>query len=67
MRFGYGLYVAKVLELAGVYFLTSRGEVKKYETWGKIASIEYVGEEQVYDIEVERTHNFVANGIIAHK
>ncbi|MBU4430598.1 site-specific integrase, partial [Patescibacteria group bacterium] len=32
----------------------------------KIASIEYIGEEQVYDIEVEGTHNFVANGIIAH-
>ncbi|MFZ5366523.1 MAG: phage integrase SAM-like domain-containing protein [Patescibacteria group bacterium] len=34
--------------------------------WAKIASIEYVGEEQVYDIEVEGTHNFVANGIVAH-
>ncbi|MBU3901415.1 hypothetical protein KKF25_02115, partial [Patescibacteria group bacterium] len=34
--------------------------------WEKITSIEYVGEEQVYDIEVEGTHNFVANGIIAH-
>ena len=32
----------------------------------KIASIEYVGEEQVYDIEVEGTHNFVGNGIVAH-
>ncbi|PIS22235.1 hypothetical protein COT50_03035, partial [candidate division WWE3 bacterium CG08_land_8_20_14_0_20_41_10] len=34
--------------------------------WTKIASIEYVGEEQVYDIEVEGTHNFVGNGIVAH-
>ncbi len=32
----------------------------------KITSIEYVGRKQVYDIEVEGTHNFVANGIIAH-
>ncbi|MFH1280882.1 MAG: hypothetical protein ABII08_04715, partial [Candidatus Beckwithbacteria bacterium] len=32
----------------------------------KILSIEYVGEEQVWDIEVENTHNFVGNGIIAH-
>ena len=32
----------------------------------KITSIEYAGEEQVYDIEVEGTHNFVANGIVAH-
>jgi len=35
--------------------------------WVKIASIEYAGEEQVYDIEVENTHNFVANGIIYDK
>jgi len=35
-------------------------------SWQKIASIEYVGEEQVYDIEVEGTHNFIANGILAH-
>ncbi len=34
--------------------------------WDKIVSIEYVGCEQVYDIEVEGTHNFVANNIIAH-
>ena len=29
-------------------------------SWVKIKSIEYVGYEQVYDIEVEGTHNFVA-------
>ncbi|MEW6610867.1 MAG: hypothetical protein AB1352_04575, partial [Patescibacteria group bacterium] len=34
--------------------------------WDKIQSIEFVGYEQVYDIEVEGTHNFVANGILAH-
>ncbi|MBU2460550.1 hypothetical protein KKG44_05555 [Patescibacteria group bacterium] len=34
--------------------------------WQKIQSIEYAGYEQVWDIEVENTHNFVANGIIAH-
>ncbi|MBU4482459.1 hypothetical protein KKC16_03360, partial [Patescibacteria group bacterium] len=32
----------------------------------KIISIELLPSEQVYDIEVEGTHNFVANGIIAH-
>ena len=32
----------------------------------KIAKIEILPPEQVYDIEVEGTHNFVANGIIAH-
>jgi len=39
---------------------------KPYVAWDKIQSIEHVGEEQVYDIGVEGTHNFVANGIIAH-
>ncbi|HNR81648.1 MAG TPA: hypothetical protein PKK37_04385, partial [Candidatus Pacearchaeota archaeon] len=35
-------------------------------SWEKISSIEYVGQEQVYDIEVAGTHNFVANEILAH-
>ncbi|NCQ16662.1 hypothetical protein GW814_03390, partial [Candidatus Falkowbacteria bacterium] len=32
----------------------------------KIVKIELLPAEQVYDIEVEGTHNFVGNGIIAH-
>ncbi|MEK6968487.1 MAG: hypothetical protein AABX51_07720, partial [Nanoarchaeota archaeon] len=34
--------------------------------WDKIVSIEYVGYEHVYDIEVEGTHNFIGNNIFAH-
>ncbi|PJC48533.1 MAG: hypothetical protein CO035_02995, partial [Candidatus Omnitrophica bacterium CG_4_9_14_0_2_um_filter_42_8] len=34
--------------------------------WDKIISIEYIGREHVYDIEVEGTHNFIGNGIFAH-
>ncbi|OGZ40384.1 MAG: hypothetical protein A3I88_00985 [Candidatus Portnoybacteria bacterium RIFCSPLOWO2_12_FULL_39_9] len=34
--------------------------------WDKITSIERVGQEQVYDIEVEGTHNFIGNDIVAH-
>ncbi len=34
--------------------------------WKKIARIELLPPEQVFDIEVEGTHNFVANGIVAH-
>lgn len=34
--------------------------------WDEIESIEYVGTEQVWDIEVEDTHNFVGNNIFAH-
>jgi len=31
-----------------------------------IKSIQNVGKKHVYDIEVERTHNFIANGMIVH-
>lgn len=34
--------------------------------WDKIVSIEPLGPMQVYDIEVEGTHNFIAQGILAH-
>ena len=34
--------------------------------WDEIESIEYIGTEQVWDIEVEGTHNFVGNNIFAH-
>ena len=34
--------------------------------WDEIASINHIGWEQVYDIEVEGTHNFVGNDIFAH-
>ncbi len=34
--------------------------------WDTIVSIKYVGEEQVYDLSIEGTHNFVGNGIVAH-
>src|SRR3989344_2651002 len=34
--------------------------------WDEIVSIKSIGQEQVYDIEVEGTHNFVGNGIVAH-
>lgn len=34
--------------------------------WDEIVSIKSVGREQVYDIEVGGTHNFVGNGIVAH-
>ncbi len=34
--------------------------------WDRIVSIEYLGEEQVYDVEIEGTHNFIGNEIFAH-
>jgi DNA polymerase III alpha subunit/intein/homing endonuclease len=32
----------------------------------KIENIEYIGKQHVYDIEVEETHNFIANDIVSH-
>jgi predicted phage terminase large subunit-like protein len=32
----------------------------------KIADIKYTGEEEVFDIEVDRTENFIANGVVSH-
>ncbi|MBZ0281473.1 MAG: DNA polymerase III subunit alpha [Anaerolineae bacterium] len=34
--------------------------------WQAVESIEFAGEEHVYDLTVERLHNFVANNIIVH-
>ena len=34
--------------------------------WDEIVSVKKVGRERVYDVEIEGTHNFVGNGIIAH-
>ncbi|MEK7527375.1 MAG: hypothetical protein AAB537_03130, partial [Patescibacteria group bacterium] len=34
--------------------------------WDKIVKIEHLPAEDVYDIEVEGTHNFIGNGIVAH-
>ncbi|TSC57877.1 MAG: cell wall surface anchor family protein, partial [Candidatus Peregrinibacteria bacterium Greene0416_19] len=42
------------------------GESTNTLAFERIVSIEYAGEEQVWDIEVEGTHNFVGNGIVAH-
>lgn len=54
----------KVTELkTGVKIAVENGGVLD---WDEIISIKKVGRERVYDIEVEGTHNFVGNGIIAH-
>jgi thymidylate synthase (FAD) len=35
--------------------------------WAKVTNIEYLGEQEVFDLEVENeNHNFVANGIVVH-
>ena len=32
-----------------------------------VADIAYAGEQETYDIEVEGTANFIANGVFVHK
>ena len=32
----------------------------------KILSIQYIGEEEVYDLEMDNYHNYIANGIVVH-
>ncbi len=34
--------------------------------WDKIVSIEYIGKEEVFDLSIGGTHNFVANDFIVH-
>lgn len=34
--------------------------------WEQVKKIEYIGIEETYDLEVENTHNFIANDIIVH-
>ncbi|KHD08630.1 DNA polymerase III subunit alpha [Candidatus Thiomargarita nelsonii] len=34
--------------------------------WDEIVSIEYIGKEEVFDLSIPETHNFVANDFIAH-
>jgi len=34
--------------------------------WDEIVSIEYIGKQQVYDLTIPETHNFVANDICVH-
>ncbi|MBI4093035.1 MAG: NYN domain-containing protein, partial [Candidatus Kerfeldbacteria bacterium] len=51
------------LEVGQYIAVAGKDNSPKYE---RIAKIEHLPAEQVYDIEVEGTHNFVGNDIVAH-
>jgi replicative DNA helicase len=34
--------------------------------WDRVAEIVYVGEMPTFDATVDETHNFIANGVVAH-
>ena len=56
--------------VAQVATLLNAEEIKKQVEndiyWDEIVAIEYTGLKQTYDLEIARTHNFVANDIIVH-
>jgi DNA polymerase-3 subunit alpha len=56
------------LQRLGNYF--DDPNIKRYAEsdiyWDRITFIEYVGEKQTYDLEIENTHNFIANDILVH-
>lgn len=55
------------IELDDLYIGESVGALINGDVaWEKVASLEAVGVEDVYDLTVEEDHNFVANGFIVH-
>jgi len=56
--------VALVAERLGNHELTALAISDIY--WDQISAIEYVGEENTFDLTVDETHNFVANDMIVH-
>jgi len=34
--------------------------------WDRVKSVEFVGEEEVFDLDIPATRNFIANGVIVH-
>jgi len=56
--------VAEIAEVTGTKGLRRWAESDIY--WDEIDSIKEAGVEEVYDLTVEGTHNFVANDIIVH-
>jgi len=45
-------------------------EIKKHAEsdiyWDRISKIKYIGKKQTYDLEIPKTHNFIANDIMVH-
>ncbi|MFZ3100270.1 MAG: NYN domain-containing protein, partial [Minisyncoccales bacterium] len=56
----------KVADICEGMEIATADENSGRAVWERIAKIEKLPAEQVYDIEVEGTHNFVGNGIVAH-
>ena len=48
------------------FFAESNNEISNGITFEKIISIKPLNKQRVYDLNIENTHNFIANDIIAH-
>jgi replicative DNA helicase len=54
----------RVADVVGLPVLSHLAESDVY--WDRVRSVEYAGEEDVYDLTVSDNHNFVAGNIIVH-
>jgi DNA-directed DNA polymerase III PolC len=61
-----GQKVAAMHDMPGWYGRKWSEQAYDAVFWDEVISIEPVGEQMTYDLTVEGTHNFVANGIIVH-
>jgi replicative DNA helicase len=62
-----GLSRPRMAQLAEVLDAPQLRELAESDVWwDEVASIEPIGEEETYDIEVPGDHNFVANDIVVH-
>lgn len=61
-------YLRKTIEKLAAHFDDSILDRYSHSDiyWDEIVSIEYDGRQNVYDIEVDGYHNFIANGVIVH-
>lgn len=61
---GFSLHPRKQQDLDNITYKVTHS-FKNHNKFS-IESIEYIGEEEVYDINVEDSHNFISNGLITH-
>lgn len=70
--FGQAEAIAGMQEIVDILVATGQVEPSPNELrqshidWEPITHIEYLGEQQVYDLTIPQTHNFVANDMLVH-
>jgi replicative DNA helicase len=56
--------LARIADALGSHALRALASSDLY--WDRIVSIEYLGRQQVYDLTIPGTHNFIANDVCVH-